>query len=109
MANTWEEWVAECRARKMALLDKCEGLNHAGPQMLGDLYYIDDRGEQCEPLNLYFAWGVNGSQPGDCFTHVPGGLYPVYLSRNGKRLTVPEWSELCASFKGGFVRDFYVE
>lgn len=107
--STWEEWFAECRARKMALLDKCEGLNHAGPQMVGDLYYVNDAGEQVEPVNLYFAVGFNGTKAGDCFTHVPGGLYPVCLSRNGQRFSMPEWSELCARFKGGFVRDFYVE
>ena len=94
---------------KLELLDMCEGLNHAGPQMVGDLYYVDDKGEQVEPVNLYFAFGYNRTKAGDCFTHVPGGLYPVYLSRNGQRFSMPEWSELCARFKGGFVRDFYVE
>ena len=104
--STLEEWVEETRRKRMALHEKAESIE---PQMMGDLYYFDDNGEQQTPSNLYFAIGVNGSQPGDCFTHVPGGLYPVYLSRNGQRLTVPEWSELCARFKGGFIRDFYVE
>lgn len=95
--------------KKLELLDMCEGLNKSGPQMVGDLYYVNDAGGQVEPVNLYFAEGFNGTKAGDCFTHVSGGLYPVCLSRNGQRFSMPEWSKLCARFKGGFVRDFYVE
>jgi hypothetical protein len=107
--STWEEMLEQHRKELMALLDKCEGVNKSGPQMVGDLYYVNDKGEQVEPVNLYFSVGYRDCEPGECFTHVPGGLYPVCLSRNGQQLIKPEWAELCARFKGGFVRDFYVE
>lgn len=102
----WDKFFEECREHKRQLCEKAASIE---PQMLGDLYYVNDQKEQATPWNLYFAVGVNNTEPGECFTHVPGGLYPVYLSRNGQRLVVPEWAELCARFKGGYIRDFYVE
>lgn len=104
--TNWDKYFEECREKKRAL---CELARSLGPQMVGDLYYVDDDGEQKTPSNLYFACGFNGSEPGDCYTHIVQGLYPVYLSRNDKRLTVPEWTNMNALYKDGFIKDFYVE
>lgn len=102
----WDKWMEEYREHKREL---CELARSLEPQMVGDLYFTDRNGEQRTPYGLYFAWGVNGCEAGECFTHYDNALIPVYLCRNGERLVKPEWSELCAHFKGGFVRDFYVE
>lgn len=104
--TNWDKYFEECREKKRAL---CELARSLEPQMVGDLYYVDDDGEQKTPSNLYFACGFNRSEPGDCYTHIVQGLYPVYLSRNGQRLQKPEWAELCATFKNGFIKNFYVE
>jgi len=102
----WDKWMEEYREHKRELVELARSLE---PQMVGDLYFTDRQGEQQTPYGLYFAMGANGCEPGECFTHYDNALLPVYLSRNGQRLVVPEWAELCARFKGGFVRDFYVE
>ena len=80
-----------------------------GPQMVGDLYFVDNAGEQKTPNRLYFAMGVNGAKKGAAYTHYDNALIPVCLCRNGQQLVMPEWSELCATFDGTFIKDFYVE
>lgn len=102
----WDKWMKEYREHKRQLQELAGSLE---PSMVGDLYFVDRNGEQRTPGALYFAAGVNGCVPGEAFCHFDNALCPVYLSRNGARLVVPEWAELCAKFKDGFVRDFYVE
>lgn len=101
----WDKFMEEYRDK---VRRKTELAHSLEPQMVGDLYFVHN-GEQKTPSSLYFAWGVNGDEAGACFTHYDNALIPVYLCRNGERLVVPEWAELCATFKGGFVRDFYYE
>lgn len=102
----WDKYFEECREKRRAL---CELARSLGPQQVGGLYYVGKDGERKTPSCLYFAAGYHMNKPGDSYTHIVQGLYPVYLSRNGQRLQKPEWAELCATFKNGFIKNFYVE
>ena len=101
----WNKFMDEFREKVRRKVELAASL---GPQVVGDLYFTHN-GEQMTPTRLYFAMGTNDCEPGECFTHYDNSLIPVFLCRNGERLVKPEWAELCASFKGGFIKDFYYE
>lgn len=117
----WWTYRGECRygetehrksweAKYEEQMKKCRELARSlEPQQVGDLYYVGKDGERKTPSCLYFAAGYHMNKPGDCFTHCTEGLLPVYLSKNDKRLTVPEWTNMNALYKDGFIKNFYVE
>ena len=102
----WEKWNEEYRERRRRLIEKASSIK---PHKVGRLYFFDRDGVMRTPNGLYFAWGVNGDRPGECFTHYDNALIPVYVFENKERLVKPEWAELCASFKDGIIKDFYLE
>ena len=101
----WNKFMDEFREKVRRKVELAASL---GPQVVGDLYFTHN-GEQMTPPRLYFAMGTNDCEPGECFTHYDNALIPVFLCRNGERLVKPEWAELCATFKGGLIKDFYYE
>ncbi len=70
--------------------------------------YATRKGEEFTPTNLYFAIGYNGDDPGDCFTKLDGGLYPVFLA-NGKRFNRQDLYGFSCHYKNNMLYNFHEE
>lgn len=74
------------------------------------LYYVKD-GERHTPRNIYFGIDMAGCEEGGerngyAWTHLVGGLYPVFLP-SGERLRDENLCNVSAYYRDGVISDFY--